>query len=1433
MREKAAPWRMGRLLFLAGFLLSDLCHGQRDVQIQEGPLYRVEGFPISILCSVSGFTGQAEQDFEFGVRKSFELNMISTKDPHFPYAVFSSRVRAKEIEIERLSGSSALLRIKRLEKKDEGEIFCHTPNTDARLWGNYSAETTLHVIKDTLKASYSGPPSQSLSEADALQLECEVSSETFQHTHLSVSWLVRAQEDQEPRAVITLDKDLTVKPGEGFEARYHAGFISMDKVEDTTFRLKISQVQQSDQGKFFCRAMEWIQDPDRTWTQISHKTTAGCQMEIRTMVAPDVDSFSVSLKASVVLLQQGGALDLHCRVNAQNLQKHFFSVTWMKNEKPLAQIGSSGMLTVFDGYKEREKAAEVRSVKASNTDYLLSIRSARTEDQGQYRCEVWQETMDEDGSFKRLQKQLSNPETVNVTVKESDLRVEMFLKDPVTEGDTLRVTCAVSGFRGALSVSWKHKRESTDAFSDVISQTHEGVMKDPGTRYQSRRVQTLHSPGGNLSLEISESAPSDSGEYRCIVSEWTLQSNGEMKDAHSQSQQGAVAVQSIESLLKVRLKSRKAIAPIDSPVELLCTAGGPSVPLDVRWMFQPPGSAKPQHILSIENTGEISWASDQRNYQLSIQTLSSSTVFSLLMPRVSKQQEGQYHCVVNAYQKGIQKAMRISNSLAVAVQSPVSKLSLSALQPHLEATVNTEATVECSVLRTTTNSSRFTVTWMRGSEMLVTMDLDGVVSSDPAADLEKDQRIRMDARKKQTFTLTLQQVRPSDSGQYICQVEEWLQDPLGEWYSLEKMNASTELMVKEEADNLHVQKQDQTLNISDPQGGFTTSCTIDSRSSDRSVFEVTWFRVQEEEAPVAIFTASRDGTLHTREEHLVPGRPRSTLYTLSIPRTSPSDTGKYYCQVEEWILRGTAWNRLASDQSGVLSVHVHSDGGSGGLVNPLGIALALTVPLICVLLLLISFLLRREHQRLSEEKKKKKSLWAENLPLTPSRPRDEARGAPPPPLSYSTEFFQIPEKAKDAESSVVYVETRTNLTLCPRVEGSPEDILWKFKGNKVAERDSNGFQDYGEFKERCSIDLSSGNLTVLNMRRNDSGVYESEIAINGRVQNSNQEVKVIDAVQELLVSCKVDPDSHSKTLRCSEIQPPSQKHTFEWTGSSPASPEGPELRVEPDTQPDAVFTCTVRNEVSKKNISFRIGDCSTEEGMGYLAKIGIAAVAVAVVVGVLLMIFISYCSLRKRSGRPRGLLEVPLNDLRGPHGASEGSVPDQKPDQGLVFKSRLRLDVFLTFLKCSQLFEIFKYLKRPPGPPTGLLQNHLLSLVPSGEGMDDEQQPLKDSEKAEEEEPEDGDSTEEQEECSRMDEDHGHEREEDRMQPPPDTTAEQPEREEEEEEGNGEQENPGDDQGTQELEESSGPADVSPEAETVDGVGDDQNFSGGADDCGE
>lgn len=128
----------------------------------------------------------------------------------------------------------------------------------------------------------------------------------------------------------------------------------------------------------------------------------------------------------------------------------------------------------------------------------------------------------------------------------------------------------------------------------------------------------------------------------------------------------------------------------------------------------------------------------------------------------------------------------------------VSNLSISINpKPRLDVSVKSNAKIDCSIKATVSTSSCFLVTWMSGTQTLVKMDTLGVVTLGPGINHEMDQRISMRKTEKQTFQLTIQQVRSTDSGQYNCTVEEWIQDPDGIWYHLNTKSVITELAVNE------------------------------------------------------------------------------------------------------------------------------------------------------------------------------------------------------------------------------------------------------------------------------------------------------------------------------------------------------------------------------------------------------------------------------------------------------------------------------------------------------------------------------------------------------------------------------------------------------------------------------------------------------------
>lgn len=137
------------------------------------------------------------------------------------------------------------------------------------------------MIDNSLSVSSSDSTSLSYNEGDALTLTCQASSNTIQHTHLSFAWFVHRTGEDSAQPIISLDRDFTLIPGQGFEERYQVGLIRLDKMGEATYRLTMSQLEVSDQGRIYCQAWEWIQDPDRSWYSIAEKDAAGTTLNVK------------------------------------------------------------------------------------------------------------------------------------------------------------------------------------------------------------------------------------------------------------------------------------------------------------------------------------------------------------------------------------------------------------------------------------------------------------------------------------------------------------------------------------------------------------------------------------------------------------------------------------------------------------------------------------------------------------------------------------------------------------------------------------------------------------------------------------------------------------------------------------------------------------------------------------------------------------------------------------------------------------------------------------------------------------------------------------------------------------------------------------------------------------------------------------------------
>uniref|UniRef100_A0A3Q3SAM5 Immunoglobulin superfamily member 3-like n=1 Tax=Mastacembelus armatus TaxID=205130 RepID=A0A3Q3SAM5_9TELE len=945
-------------------------------EIQAGPLYRVVNTPLFISCNVSGFANSnMEKEFEFRIRKpknpTSEINIISTQSQGFTYSIYQGRVRSNTITLKHVSPNSVLFEIQSLQKNDEGEYDCSVVNLEALYNGIYSVSTTVKVIDNSLTVSSSASTLLSYNEGDALTLTCQASSNTIQHTHLSFAWYLHKDGKDDAQVIISLDREFTLVPGPGFEERYQAGHIRLDKMGEATYRLKMAQLQLSDQGRIYCQAQEWIQDPDGSWYSLIKMDAEENVVNVKARVVPDMSSLVVKISAQQTTLQEGQELSLSCNVDTQNLEERFFSIAWLRGRDELARIGPTGILSVGPEYSVREKEGELRAARIGDVEYRLILRPVRTGDQGEYVCKAWPQDRGSDGVF--TQGAATDSSSLLVSISAS---VEIQGTATVNEGDRLKLTCNVHGFNGQLSVTWQHKSTSpsTALFTSIITLSQEGVMEKDGA-LMNRKVRALRPTADSFTLEFDEVRPSDSGAYQCTVSEW----KGSSK-TNSQSQTTTVTVKPVGKTCLSHVSATKSeIVTIGENVELMCRVRGPRLPMTVTWSLQR-DALSIDNIMTLYFDGAISWSGDQHRYQLKVENQQSQVIHSLLINSASHREAGNYQCRVSVVLQNEHKKLPPSNQLAVLVLNPVSKLRLSS-PTTLTRSVSTDIEMKCSVVSEPSLSSRYAVNWLfqqqTEKKLIVSSDLDALVTFGPQVELEQKRRISMRRTRGPSFEMTIQQARISDNGSYTCEVVEWRQDPGGHWYSLSPVSTTTVLTLTEPEKNLSVERNEVELNVS---GDFIIPCQITRQSSSESEFQVTWFwqeKTGTKQRP--IFTVYRNSTLQDRfgeGAQLKFGHPLSSHFTLTVLKPDPKNSGLYYCEVEEWLPSlSHGWRKVAVEKSGYLTVNVITEG------KCMCLARILAAVVLCLLLVIFLLVLKLCRSRVSERKKAENSLWVDELPL--------------------------------------------------------------------------------------------------------------------------------------------------------------------------------------------------------------------------------------------------------------------------------------------------------------------------------------------------------------------------------------------------------------------------------------------------------------------
>ncbi|XP_031725238.1 immunoglobulin superfamily member 3, partial [Anarrhichthys ocellatus] len=710
------------------------------------------------------------------------------------------------------------------------------------------------VIADSLTVT---APAQTLSkvEGDTLQLTCEVSRTTLQHTHLSVGWYLRSPEDASapPQELVTLSRDFVLRSGGPYRQRMAAGDLRLDKTSATSYRLTIHKLQPVDQGLLYCQAAEWIQDTDGSWFAMTRKQSDKTQLRIQ----PTDRDFSIQVSTERRSFTAGEPLELHCTIEAQNVPERFFSVSWVFSSSPVAVVGPSAVPVLGPDYVSREAAGHMTVRKESANVHLLKLQHLRPEDAGKYICRVTEREKTPTGDFIDRSKRSRN---VQITVQPLKSNITVSLSSnssEALEGDVIQLTCSVQSTTGPLSVAWQWTDKQATGPSLEVAEVEEVVevasFDRDGTVWHSPSYSERSSYGeirvekvraDMFSLSLYNALPGDEGQYRCTATEW-LQTGTEP---------------------------------------------------ELNW--EKIGEKSATKTVTVKTVGKLT------------QPYPTSIYFAESKLRVQKTNHSQV---------------------------------------FLE---DSRVRINCSISSQTSQDSQHAVLWYvrratgsEADELLLRIERSGAFEYGAYAEEERlRRRVQAERLSTRLYALTLNRAENSDSGTYYCLVEEWLSDPDGAWYRLSRESSGfTQVLVRQPEIRLQVEELESNVTVEES-ASIRLGCSIPSQSSRDSRFSVSWYveRSEDEddddeqpdqEEGECVFSIGHDavfgnGNCSPREE---PGpnsrlqfeRMTSDQYSLTIHGARPTDAGRYYCHVQEWLLNPrNAWYHLATNNSGFTIVNV-------------------------------------------------------------------------------------------------------------------------------------------------------------------------------------------------------------------------------------------------------------------------------------------------------------------------------------------------------------------------------------------------------------------------------------------------------------------------------------------------------------------------------
>ncbi|XP_064412932.1 immunoglobulin superfamily member 3-like [Latimeria chalumnae] len=737
-----------------------------------------------------------------------------------------------------------------------------------------------------------------------------------------------------------------------YDARVHNKEIYIERVSGDSVLLHITNLQLRDQGEYEC----YTPNTDPTYLG-----TYSAKMNLS--VLPD--TLSATMAPQTLNEVEGDSFMLNCEVSKSTSQHTHLSVAWslQKGDQHVQIISLSRNFVLHPGssYAQRYASGNIRLDKIGDTTYRLTIYKLQPSDQGDIYCEGNEWIQDPDKSWYIISEKQTEKTKVNIKTLAKDLKVAVVSNSTtILEGASLQFFCGVTGAQGWLSASWQFITNQKQ-HNNIIEMDKDGTLK-LGPSYRERSslgdIRMDRVNPYTFMLQIRNALTSDSGQYECKVTDWSMESSTNWKYIAEKLEKVSATVNPMGPGLSVSLLSRKGNLKYNESTKIKCDfsikadgASGP-VPASVTWKFKSSSSSSSspfQEIVQITHNGNVIWGT-QENFKGKTVLEKTASFATLNVKRASEKEGGKYQCSVDLWKKNsldewIKGATELSNTVELTVTKPGKLVLLKECKLEVnngEKSINrkgvTDLEITCEIKSQTDPNALFAVTWfVRKTQGLTTEENQKILRMDYNNVVEFGEQLKAEGLKfkfrservsSHLYKLSIQQADISDSGKYHCRVEEWLMNPYNTWYQMGvKDSGATVVLIEPSEVGFQVNKTNLSLLVTENKE-FQVNCNIEKDVQPEAEFSVTWFYRRQNSNRTLLKINRNLVTEYMEEDEGLRGRLwfQSAMigkYSIQVLKAHVKDSGSYCCRIEKWALNSkNLWYKQAEDVSGWTDVNV-------------------------------------------------------------------------------------------------------------------------------------------------------------------------------------------------------------------------------------------------------------------------------------------------------------------------------------------------------------------------------------------------------------------------------------------------------------------------------------------------------------------------------